>query len=296
MADANDLHDQPRERAVVRVGAREIYVTEAGPKRGESVLLLHGGGPGATGESNFTRNIDVLAAEGFRVVVPDMPGYGRSSKGIDRRDPFGDLAAFVRGLIDTLDLGATHLVGNSYGGAAALRLALDRPDKVHSLILMGPGGIGTTRALPTPGLNALLSYYDSGGPSREKMATFVQEYLVFDPASVSDELIDLRYRASLDPEVVANPPLRRPDPGPAALRTLWRMDLSRDRRLAGCRVPTLVVWGAEDKINRPSGGSFLARAMPECDLVMWSRTGHWAQWEQADRFNALAVDFLRSRS
>lgn len=71
------------------------------------------------------------------------------------------------------------------------------------------------------------------------------------------------------------------------------MDLSRDRRLGRCQVPTLVVWGTEDKVNRPSGGPLLAHTMPDCDLVMWSRTGHWAQWEQAERFNALATDFLR---
>ncbi|QIK74717.1 alpha/beta fold hydrolase [Nocardioides piscis] len=284
-----------REVFLLRVGLRDIFVTQAGPTEGQPVVLLHGGGPGATGESNFTRNIDVLAMAGYRVVVPDMPGYGRSSKQLDQSDPFGDLAFFVRGLIDELDLGSAHLVGNSYGGAAALRLALDRPDKVRSLILMGPGGIGTTRALPTPGLSALLSYYTGEGPSRDKVATFIRDYLVYDGTSVPDELIDLRYQASIDPDVVANPPLRRPKPGPAGLRTLLRMDLTRDKRLATCRVPTLVVWGTADKVNRPSGGPLLAQTMPECDLVLWSRTGHWAQWEQADRFNALALDFLGHR-
>lgn len=97
------------------------------------------------------RNTEVLAAAGYRVLVPDMPGYGRSSKDLDESDPFGDLAIFVRGLLDTLDVQKAHLVGNSYGGAAALRLALDRPDRVEKLVLMGPGGIGATRRPPTKG-------------------------------------------------------------------------------------------------------------------------------------------------
>lgn len=282
-----------RSHRTVRVGARDIHLTEVGPADGTPVVLLHGGGPGATGESNYARNIDALSGAGLRVLVPDMPGYGGSSKHLDHADPFGDLAAFTRQLVDVLDLGSAHLVGNSYGGAAALRLALDRPDKVASLLLMGPGGIGTTRALPTPGLNALLSYYSGEGPTRDKLASFIRDFLVFDGASVPDELIDLRHEASLDPEVVADPPLRRPDPGPAGLRTLVRMDLSRDRRLTRCEVPTLVLWGTEDKVNRPSGGPRLAATMPRCDLVMWSRTGHWAQWEQADRFNALAIEHIR---
>lgn len=281
-----------RTERTLRVGYRDIFITEAGPVTGDAVILLHGGGPGATGASNYVRNIDALATAGYHVVVPDMPGYGRSSKDLDQSDPFGDLAVFIRGLIDTLDLGSAHLVGNSYGGAAALRLALDRPDKVLSLILMGPGGIGTTRALPTAGLSKLLAYYAGEGPSREKVAEVIRDYLVYDGSSVPDDLIDLRYEASIDAEVVANPPLRKPKPGVAGLRTLVKMDLTRDKRLATSQVPTLVVWGTEDKVNRPSGGPTLAHTMPRCDLVLLSETGHWAQWEQADRFNKLALDFL----
>ena len=89
-------------------------------------------------------------AEHFRVIVPDMPGYGRSAKGVDAADPFGYLADTIRGLLDELGIDTAHLVGNSYGGAGALRLALDTPDRVDKLVLMGPGGIGTTRGLPRP--------------------------------------------------------------------------------------------------------------------------------------------------
>ena len=276
-----------RTESVLEVGRRKLFVTQAGT--GEPVVLLHGGGPGATGVSNYSRNIDVLA-ERFRVIVPDLPGYGQSSKDIDQRDPFGDLACAIRGLLDELGIEKAHLVGNSYGGAAALRLAMDRPDKVDRLILMGPGGVGTTRALPTKGLKTLFGYYGGEGPSREKLATFVREYLVYDGASVPDELIDLRYEASIQPEVVADPPLRRPSP--AAPRTLLRMDLTRDRRLAHLRTPSLVIWGADDKVNRPAGGLSLARTMPNCDLYIAARTGHWVQWERPDLFNSLALDFL----
>jgi 4,5:9,10-diseco-3-hydroxy-5,9,17-trioxoandrosta-1(10),2-diene-4-oate hydrolase len=242
----------------VRAGARDIFLTEATPDAGQHqrdvpLVLLHGGGPGATGTGNYARNIDVFAAAGYRVLVPDLPGYGRSAKDIDQSDPFGDLAVFVRALLDALDIDRAYLAGNSYGGAAALRLALDRPDRVARLVLMGPGGIGTTRALPTKGLSALLSYYAGDGPSRDKLRTFVR----------------------------------------GALRTLCRMDFTRDRaRLARCPVPTLVIWGTEDKVNRPSGGPYLAATMPDCDLHLFARTGHWAQYEQAARFNRLVLDWL----
>jgi len=284
----------PRTEHTVRVGRREIFVTEAGPDGAAPVVLLHGGGAGATGASNYGRNIDALA-EHYRVIVPDLPGYGRSTKEIDHEDPFGDLASAIRGLLDELGIDKAHLVGNSYGGAAALRLAMDRPDKVDRLILMGPGGIGTTRALPTKGLTSLLSYYGGEGPTREKLETFIRDYLVYDDASVPDELIELRYQASIQPEVVANPPLRRPS-GPTAPRTLFRMDFTRDRRLAKVQTPTLVIWGADDKVNRPSGGRTLAETMPSCDLYLAARTGHWVQWERADLFNTLATQFLGASS
>ena len=272
----------------VTVGGRKIYVAEAGS--GPAVMLLHGGGPGASGVSNYSRNIEALAQR-YRVLVPDMPGYGRSSKGIDKSDPFGCLAGAMRGLLDELSISTAHLIGNSYGGAAALRLALDTPGRVGKLVLMGPGGIGTTRGLPTAGLNSLLGYYGGTGPSREKLAAFIRNYLVYEGDSVPDELIDLRYAASIDPEVVADPPLSRPS-GPFALRTLWRMDLTRDSRLASLQTPTLILWGRDDKVNRPAGGPMLQNIMPNAELVMTSRTGHWMQWERADLFNQLVGEFL----
>lgn len=274
----------------VSVAGRPIFLTEAGS--GPPVVLLHGGGPGATGVSNYSRNIDALAQH-FRVIVPDMPGYGRSDKHLDQADPFGYLADMIRGLLDELGIATAHLAGNSYGGGCALRLAMDSPARVDKLVLMGPGGIGTTRGAPTAGLKKLLAYYGGDGPSRAKLETFIRTYLVYDGASVPDELIDLRYAASTDPEVVANPPLRRPS-GPTVLRTLWRMDLTRDKRLAKLDTPTLVLWGRDDKVNRPAGGPLLVNLMPNADLVMTARTGHWMQWERAELFNRLVTEFLAS--
>ncbi len=274
--------------STVRVGAKEIFYAEAG--EGPVVVLLHGGGPGAFGTSNFSRNIDALAAS-YRVIVPDLPGYGRSTKGVNGEDPFGDLADGIRGLLDALGIEKAHLVGNSYGGACALRLALDTPERVGKLILMGPGGIGTTRGLPTAGLTQLLNYYGGDGPTLAKLETFIRDYLVYDGKSVPQAVIEARYKSSIEPDVVANPPLRRPS-GITAPRTLWRMDFTRDSRLATLQTPTLVIWGADDKVNKPSGAKALADTMPNCDVLMLAKTGHWAQWERAEFFNAAALAWL----
>ncbi|CQD18542.1 2-hydroxy-6-oxo-6-phenylhexa-2,4-dienoate hydrolase [Mycobacterium lentiflavum] len=271
----------------IRVHGKEIFVAESGT--GPAVVLLHGGGPGASGMSNYVRNVDALAAN-FRVLVPDMPGYGRSTKGVDRRDPFGYLADHIRGMLDELGIGSAHLVGNSYGGSCALRLALDTPDRVDKLVLMGPGGVGTSRGLPSEGLRKLLAYYGGDGPSRQKLRAFIRSYLVHDADAVPDALIESRYQASIDPEVVANPPLQRP----SGLRTLWRMDFTRDRRLGSLATPTLIIWGRDDKVNKPGGAAMLADRMPNADVLLAARTGHWVQWERAELFNAVTTAFLKS--
>jgi len=284
MAKTKNLHSYD-----VKVGRRTIHLTELG--EGYPVILLHGGGPGASGMSNYSKNAEALA-EHFRVLIPDMPGYGKSTKGIDRADPFGDLADGILGLMHELNIPRAHVVGNSLGGACALRMALEQSRKVSALVLMGPGGVGTTRGLPTKGLNKLLNYYGGDGPTTEKLSDFIRNYLVFDGSQVSDAVIQERFRSSIDPEVVAQPPLRRPNSLGGALR----MDFTRDARLAECTTPTLVIWGADDKVNRPSGGPRLQRTMRNCDLYVMSNTGHWAQWERAEEFNELVTLYLKQRT
>ncbi|OHU63017.1 alpha/beta fold hydrolase [Mycobacteroides chelonae] len=269
----------------VTIKGEPIFYAEAG--QGPPVVMLHGGGPGASGISNYSRNIAALA-QNFRVIVPDMPGYGRSTKKPDHTDTYRYIADMIRGLLDHLGIDTAHLIGNSLGGAASLRLALDTPHRVSKLVLMGPAGIGTTRGLPTAGTLSLLNYYTGSGPSRDKIATFIRTYLVYDGSSVSDELIDLRYQASIDPEILANPILKRP----SKPQTIWRSDLTRDSGLKHLQTPTLVLWGKDDKVNKPAGGPALLTTMPNAELVMTSQTGHWMQWERAELFNQLVRDFL----
>jgi 4,5:9,10-diseco-3-hydroxy-5,9,17-trioxoandrosta-1(10),2-diene-4-oate hydrolase len=229
-----------------------------------------------------------VLSRSFRLIVPDMPGYGRSTKRVDRNDPFGDLARSMLGLLDALDVGKAHLLGNSLGGAAALRLAIEAPGRVDRLVLLGPGGIDSSRRPPTEGLLHLLDYYSGEGPTRAKCEQFLRKDLVFDGVALPDAVIDARYAASLDPEVVANPPLVRPKnmPDPRVL------DLTLDPRLSGLETPTLVLWGVEDRVNPASGGPSLQGRMPKCDLYLFSRTGHWVQWERAAEFNAATIAHL----
>ena len=285
MVSLNDAGDFPRVEA--RIGVRKISYSRFG--EGPVVLMLHGGGPGASGLSNYSRNIPALAKQ-FTLIVPDMPGYGQSTKGLDGKDPFGDLAGSMLGLLDHLHIKQASVMGNSLGGACALRMALDAPERVARLVLMGPGGVDTTRGLPTKGLKHLLDYYSGEGPTLEKLRQFIREDLVYDGNSVPDDVIQERFKASIDPEVVASPPLRRPK----GIPQFRKIDFTRDPRLASLQTPILVLWGAEDKVNRPSGGRSLQKRLPNCDFYQYARTGHWIQWERAQEFNAVTAAFLSS--
>ncbi len=270
----------------VGVAGKDIHFAEAGS--GKALVLLHGGGPGASGAPNYERNIAELARH-FRVIVPDMPGYGGSTKGLDRADPFGDCAKAMLALLDHLKIRRTCVVGNSLGGACALRMALDHPERIAGLVLMGPGGVDTTRSLPTKGLRHLLDYYLGDGPTRDKLRTFIREFLVYDGSQIPDSVIEARFQASIDPDVVAKPPLVRPK----GLPKFKLIDFTRDPRLSSLQTPALVLWGAEDLVNRPSGAHSLQRRMPNCDVYLFSRTGHWVQWERAAEFNAAVLAFAR---
>lgn len=270
----------------VQVGARKIHLSEAGS--GPVVLMLHGGGPGASGTSNYSKNIESLAQH-YRVIVPDMPGYGQSTKGLDNKDPFGDLAMSMLGLLDALKIDRAHVIGNSLGGACALRMAIERPQAVGRLVLMGPGGVDSTRGLPTKGLRLLMNYYSDEGPSLERMGHWIRTYLVYDGAAVPQHLIEQRYNASIDPEAMRQGSQLKPK----GLPVFKNIDFTRDPRLAQVQHPTLVLWGTEDKVNRPSGGRSLQKRMPNCDLYLFSKTGHWVQWERAEEFNAVVTSFLQ---
>ena len=269
----------------VALGNRQIHLHEFGA--GPPVLMLHGGGPGASGLSNYARNIDALASR-FRVLVPDLPGYGGSSKGVNSEDPFGDLAAAMLALLDALGIDRAHVVGNSLGGACALRMALEQPGRVDRLVLMGPGGIGISQAAPTEGLKRLLGYYAGEGPTLEKLRTFICEDLVFDGSRIPEAVLRERFEASIDPEVLASPPLR----APKDLEAFRRLDFLLDPRLPALAHRTLVLWGTADRVNPATGAMALQARMPACDAYLCRRTSHWVQRERADEFNAVVTAFL----
>lgn len=265
----------------VEIQGLNIHYHDIG--EGEPTLLIHGGGPGAGGYSNYSKNIGPLSG-GRRVIVPDLPGYGRS----DNQPPTATLpkmmADIVAGLMDKLGIERASFVGNSLGGATTLQFALDRPERARRLVLMGSaGGFSLFSPPPTEGFLRMWAFYDGEGPTLKKLRR-VTDMLVFDPASVTDDLLEERLQVASRPDVIANPPLRmsvKPEPG----RDIWQ-------RLPELRHETLIIWGREDRVLNLDTAFPLLRLIKNAQLHVFPRCGHWAQWEKAEEFNALVTAFL----
>jgi 4,5:9,10-diseco-3-hydroxy-5,9,17-trioxoandrosta-1(10),2-diene-4-oate hydrolase len=258
---------------------------------GDPLILIHGGGPGATGLSNYSRNIEALS-EHFTCYVIDSPGWGQSSKNLDSfgaHSPFLNGARAVKLFMDLVGIEKAHLIGNSYGGSVAYFMAMEYPDRVDRIVTMGPGGAWIEGQGPTPGIIQLVTYYMGEGPTREKLEAFLQN-LLFDTSVLTPELIDERFAASNNPEITANPPLRFPPGtnGPPPREN----SLSEDPRLKTLPHKALLIWGAQDKVNLPAGAESFS-IIPNQVTVFFENCGHWAQWEQADRFNELVIKFLK---
>jgi 4,5:9,10-diseco-3-hydroxy-5,9,17-trioxoandrosta-1(10),2-diene-4-oate hydrolase len=252
------------------------------------VIMLHGGGPGASGVSNFGPNLPVFAGR-FRTVLVDQPGFGKSDKPPVTGSYFTFAADALAGLLDELGIHRVHLVGNSLGGGTAVRFALNYPERAGRLVLMGPGGLSLNvfSADPTEGVRRLTEFAAPPGPSRDKLAAFLRA-LVHDRRLVTDDMIDERYAAACDPQALAAMASMGAsffDPASFEEGLLWR----EAHRL---RNPVLLMWGREDRVNPVDGALVALKMIRRAQLHVFGGCGHWVQLEKFDEFNRLAMDFL----
>jgi pimeloyl-ACP methyl ester carboxylesterase len=268
---------------VVETSECRISYSELGD--GPPLLLLHGGGPGATGMGNFGNNVPGLA-ERFRVIVPDLPGFGASRLVTDSGATYRFVAAQAMAeLIQSLNLGRAHVVGNSMGGGVTLTMALRHPAGVDRLALMGPWlpgfGIPLLAPLPVP---LLQEYYPE--PSLEKMRALLRAF-VFDPSYDGfDALAQSRYEASLDPEIAAG--YKRmstgsdpnPDPRPVF------------EQLASLENAVLLLWGRDDRFCSLDDAFMYLAALRRSRLIIFRECGHWVQTEKVAEFNSEVTAFL----
>ena len=248
------------------------------------VVMLHGSGPGASGWANFHRNVEPLVDAGWRVLLIDCPGWSKSDSVVCTGSRSDLNARITKGVLDALGIGRAHLIGNSMGGHSAVAFALACPERVGRLVLMGGGTGGPSQFMPMPteGIKLIQALYRD--PTIENLKRMMAAF-VFDTSSLTEALYQARLENMLArrdhlenfvKSIAANP-RQFPDYG---------------HRLGEVRARTLVIWGRDDRFVPFDIGLRLVWGLPDADLHLFSRCGHWAQWEHAEKFNRMVVEFL----
>ncbi|WP_214370714.1 alpha/beta fold hydrolase [Pseudonocardia sp. H11422] len=258
-------------------GIRTNYL-EAG-SGDETVLLIHGSGPGVTSYANWRLVIPALA-EDFHVIAPDMVGFGYSDRPDDVAYELQTWADQTVGLMDTLGIAKAHLVGNSFGGAIALRIASQHPDRVGKLVLMGSMGVDFPI---TEGLERVWGYEASFENMRSVLDVFA-----YSRELVNDELAQVRYEGSIQPGFQEAFSSMFPEP-----RQRWVEAMATpEDEIRKLPHRTLIVHGREDQVIPVSNSYKLEELIDNADLAVFSHCGHWSMIERTADFNRLVRDFF----
>lgn len=260
-------------------GGYDIQIAEAGNKSDPAVVFIHGSGPGASGASNFRQNIDAFVGAGYRVILPDLIGYGASSKpeGIDYT-----LQLFTDTLYEALQahgITSANLVGNSLGGGIALQMTLDHPEFAKNLVLMAPGCVAEREAyFVMPGIAKMVSNF--GGPdfNLDEQRRLVGNLVHPDFApNIPDTLVQERFEVARTQPKDVIVRMRTPDLSP---------------RLGEIDKPIFVLWGLNDDFCPEAHARLFLDKCRDVRAITFARTGHWVQVERAAEFNRYAIDFL----
>lgn len=256
----------------------DVHYNEAG--EGFPLVLVHGGGPGASGWSNYNPNIPYLS-QYFRVIAIDLPGWGQSQPvAYEDRDNSGVLAEFL----ETLGIAKAAVVGNSMGGASVIRLAYERPDLVSHLITMGsPSGVpGLFEAGGlTEGVKVLERAYFE--PSMETVRALT-EIMTFDHSNITDELVAERLKNTLAQKAHVDNWIGGHGKGP--------MVRLNQEKIPTITAPTLLMHGRDDRVTTFAHAIRLAGMIRNSRAVIVNRCGHWLQLEHANEFNSTVRRFL----
>jgi len=258
----------------------KIHYNEAG--QGPTLMCFHGGGPGSNAWDNTRHNLRALA-EHFHVMLVDMPGFGESAKDVKIGNTSLDLfyANIIRDLMDLKGIARTHLYSSSLTGPMSLRFGIEFPDRIGKIVAQSSGVGGGTlfTPYPTEGLKALADYAEN--PTRENMVKMMR---LFIPKKelCTEEMIEARYKAARIP-------------GHLEARREFAASKNSDLTplIHRLKAPVLVVWGHHDRMVPFEGALTALARIPDVRVHIWGGgTGHFVEYEKADEFNRLVIDFL----
>ncbi len=290
------LPHQPRvEVTRTRVRGLTLETLVAGEGTGEPVLLIHGLG---ANKVSFLPTVSALA-EHAEVHALDLPGFGRSDKPLPlgRRYSMAWFADVVNGYLIARDLDAAHMVGNSMGGRIALEMALRQPRSVHSFVGLGPAlGFDLTRTI-APVLRVAPAHWGALAPLRPPRSTV--EHFVRSLFADADVLPPEHHRVAADDVQRA---WEDPHHRLAVLAAARQLGLEHARgpaaywrRLRALTVPSLWIFGEEDRLVASRYAARVAAAVPDAEVETWPGVGHVPQFEAATRTAATLTAWLAAR-
>ena len=247
----------------------------------QTVVLVHGSGPGVTAYANWRLVLPVLG-EDFTCYAPDMVGFGYSDRPEDVEYGLQTWADQTVGFIKSMGIEKTHLIGNSFGGAIALRIATQHPERIDKLVLMGSMGV----PFPiTEGLDAVWGYE----PSFENMRK-VLDYFAYSRELVNDELAQVRYEGSTQPGFQEAFSAMFPAP-----RQRWVEAMcTPEDEIRKLPHRALIVHGREDQVIPVQTSLRLMELLDNGDLSVYSHCGHWSMIERTADFNRALTEFFSS--
>jgi pimeloyl-ACP methyl ester carboxylesterase len=245
----------------------------------QHVVFVHGSGPGVTSYANWRLVLPELGKH-FHCVAPDMVGFGYSDRPADVKYSLDTWADQTLGVMDALGIEKAHLIGNSFGGAIALRLATKNPDRVDKLVLMGSMGVPFEI---TEGLDNVWGFQGT----LEHMKA-VMGYFAYDKALTSGDLAQARFEGATQPGFQESFSSMFPAP-----RQRWVESMTvPEEEIRALPHRTLIVHGREDKVIPVQNSYDLMQLLDNADLAVFSHCGHWSMIERTADFNRLVRDFF----
>jgi 2-hydroxy-6-oxonona-2,4-dienedioate hydrolase len=260
----------------VQVFGQKIHYIEAGS--GPTVILLHGLGGDA---SNWAATIPALS-KSFHVFVPDQIGFGASDKPLANYR-VGMLVDFLDGFCKKLAITKAIVVGNSLGGWTAMAFTLAHPDKVERMVLVDSAGFSFEHlggSKPTREMLEVMNVSTVQGAKTLLGIIFANKLMATDAVAETFLAEHLRRNDGYTIERFIDSILRSED--------------VVDGKLAGIKVPSLVVWGREDLLTPLAGGKMMANEIPGAEIVILDHCGHVPQLECSAPFNAALIKFLNA--
>ena len=263
----------------------DIHYHDVG--QGPCLLLIHGSGPGVTGWANYQGNLEFFAAK-FRCLVIDLPGYGKSDP--IAGEPVSGCVTACLNFLKALEISSVHLIGNSLGGIVASHIAATEQDLVKSFTTIGGIGLNIFTAFPGEGLNLLTAFTEE--PNKKTITAWLKS-MVYDPSIVTEELIESRFIQATEPKTLETTKQIYAREAIQAIADTRRQFATKTiEHLPNITAPTLITWGRDDRVSPMDICLIPMRIIPNCELHIFPKCGHWAMIECKEQFESLVMSFL----